>query len=117
MADRMTAEEIVRLSRYCARNEDNQCESCVLDIDNECYASCIGTLQIQAADLIENQGKEIESLKAKTKELEEKNLAKKVIHSEDNYYHFCNNCNKEIFRRDKYCHECGCKLDWSVENE
>lgn len=35
-----------------------------------------------------------------------------VISSDDNNYHFCDGCNKEVFSGDSYCHTCGAKLQW-----
>jgi len=68
MADKMTAEEIVKTLRNCASDEGGRCKDCALGT-KEWSARCIGILQSQAIDLIENQGKEIESLKAELKQL------------------------------------------------
>ena len=35
-----------------------------------------------------------------------------VVSSEDEHYHFCDNCNNEVYKKDKYCHTCGRELKW-----
>jgi len=35
-----------------------------------------------------------------------------VISSDDDFYHFCSKCNNEVYKKDKYCHTCGCELKW-----
>ena len=35
-----------------------------------------------------------------------------VVSSEDDFYHFCDNCNNEVYKKDKYCHTCGRELKW-----
>lgn len=39
-----------------------------------------------------------------------------VVSSEDDFYHFCNECNNEVYKKDKYCHTCGRKLKWRKNN-
>ena len=59
----MTREEIVTALRYCASNGANSCVYC-----KECPADgedCETIVQFSAADLIENQHREIEALKEK----------------------------------------------------
>lgn len=38
-----------------------------------------------------------------------------VISSEDDFYHFCSKCNNEVYKKDKYCHTCGCELKWGIK--
>lgn len=67
----MTREEIVSALRYC-RNAATGCVGCPLDGARDDY--CMDTLMCGAADLIENQAREIEALAqanaAKTERLE-----------------------------------------------
>ena len=35
-----------------------------------------------------------------------------VITSDDGWYHFCKNCDIEVCKGDKFCHECGSELEW-----
>lgn len=39
-----------------------------------------------------------------------------VISSKDDFYHFCSECNNEVYKKDKYCHTCGRKLKWGKNN-
>lgn len=39
-----------------------------------------------------------------------------VVSSEDDFYHFCNSCNNEVYKKDKYCHTCGSELKWRKNN-
>ena len=39
-----------------------------------------------------------------------------IVSSEDNFYHFCNERNNEVYKKDKYCHTCGRKLKWRKNN-
>jgi len=36
----------------------------------------------------------------------------RVVTSEDGRYHFCYQCSTEVYTNDKFCHECGEKLQW-----
>jgi len=38
-----------------------------------------------------------------------------VISSEDDFYHFCSECNNEVYKKDKYCHTCGRELKWGIK--
>jgi len=39
-----------------------------------------------------------------------------VVSSEDDFYHFCSECNNEVYKKDKYCHTCGRELKWRKNN-
>jgi len=39
-----------------------------------------------------------------------------VISSDDDFYHFCSECNNEVYKKDKYCHTCGRELKWRKNN-
>ena len=39
-----------------------------------------------------------------------------VVSSEDEQYHFCDSCKKEVYKKDKYCHTCGSELKWRKNN-
>lgn len=51
---------------------------------------------------------------ARTVYMQEDNTAT-VISSEDDFYHFCSKCNNEVYKKDKYCHTCGCELKWGIK--
>ena len=78
MADKMTAEKIVKTMRYCCddikHNEECNLEKCyqvgLLETRDGDSRFCRQWLIHDAADLIENQAKEIESLKAENELLQ-----------------------------------------------
>ena len=40
-----------------------------------------------------------------------------AITSDDGWYHFCKNCDTEVYKGDKFCHECGSELVWRVKGK
>jgi nitric oxide reductase activation protein len=67
----MTRDEIVTALRCCAFNGEDSCEHCT-----ECPAAgddCESELQFAAADLIENQQREIEALRQANEGLRQAN--------------------------------------------
>lgn len=49
-------------------------------------------------------------------EAREKQIAKKVLSTQDKEFALCPCCNgKGLSDKQKYCDNCGCKLDWSDE--
>lgn len=61
----MTRDEIVTALRLCATGEDEDCIKCHLHPEEE----CLHKLKNSAADLIENQQREIEALKSALHEM------------------------------------------------
>nr|DAH78426.1 MAG TPA: zinc-ribbon containing domain protein [Caudoviricetes sp.] len=46
----------------------------------------------------------------------EKQIPKKVLSTQDKEFALCPCCNGNgLFNKQKYCDNCGCKLDWSDE--
>ena len=43
----------------------------------------------------------------------EKQTAKEVISSDDGYYHFCTQCDCEVYKDNEFCGNCGQRLNWN----
>ncbi len=106
---KFTRQEVVHALRLCA--DGGSCEQCEF-FEAECpkgYNPCYEELMMRkAADFIEERTAKVENIKVEWGDDE-------YVHDRmGDMYHYgdCGNCGQTVSHNQKYCHECGARLEW-----
>lgn len=81
-------------------NEEEKCDKLLMMIAQKCKNAVIGYTKQEQEHIKENKQELPNNIKEKIK-----------------YEYICPDCRKRIIYGDKFCKECGCKLNWDEENE
>ena len=108
---KFTDEEIIKAAECCGRDGLDNCDQCPFR-----GKSCAQLFPNQVLDLINRQKEEIEKLREELGDRKAKK-AKISIHGTTDWNTRCRCpvCDKDLFDGQKFCSECGQRIDWGKE--